>query len=95
MLVKEKGLISLTLDGGKILFETKTNIVEISDDFELKGSVFAPGIKKADKNIRIGDEVIVTRKNKLIAVGSSLMTGKEMEKLNYGEAVKIRHIKKN
>lgn len=95
MLVKEKGLISLTFDGGKILFETKINIVEISDDFELKGSVFAPGIKKADRNIRIGDEVIIIRKNKLIAVGSSLMTGKEMEKLSYGEAVKIRHIKKN
>ncbi len=95
MLVKEKGLVSLTLDGAEILFEEKQNLVEIDDDFKLKGSVFAPGIKNADSNIRIGDEVAVVRKNELIGVGSSLMNGIEMKKLDYGEAVKIRHIKKD
>jgi len=95
MLVKEKGFVSLTLDGAEILFEEKQNVVEIYDDFKLKGSVFAPGIKNADSNIRIGDEVAVVRKNELIGVGSSLMNGREMEKLDYGEAVKIRHIKKD
>jgi len=94
-LVKEKGFISLTLDGGNILFKEKKNFVEIFDDFDLKGSVFAPGIKNADENIRIGDEVIVIRKNKLVGVGSSLMNGREMKNLNYGESVNIRHIKKD
>lgn len=95
MIVKEKGSISLTLDGAKILFEEKTNIVEIADDFELRGSVFAPGVKNANENIRIGDEVIVLKKNKLIGVGSALMNGKDMVKLSFGESVKIRHLKKN
>ncbi len=95
MIVKEKGKISLTLDGAKILFKEKKNIVNISDDFELVGSVFAPGIKNADEEIRIGDEVIVQKKNNLIAVGSAIMNGKDMKNLKFGEAVKIRHIKKN
>jgi len=95
MLVKEKGLVSLTLDGAKILFEDKQNLVEIYDDFKLKGSVFAPGVKNADENIRIGDEAVVFRKNKLIGVGSALMNGSQMKQLTYGEAVKIRHLKKD
>lgn len=95
MIVKEKGSISLTLDGAEILFEEKKNIIEIADDFELKGSVFAPGIKNASENIRIGDEVIVVRKNSLLGVGSALMNGKDMKDLTFGEAVKIRHLKKN
>ncbi len=95
MIVKEKGSISLTLDGAEILFEEKKNIIEIADDFELKGSVFAPGVKNAAENIRIGDEVIVVRKNSLLGVGSALMNGKDMKDLTFGEAVKIRHLKKN
>ncbi len=95
MIVKEKGSISLTLDGAEILFQEKTNIVEISSDFELKGSVFAPGIKNASENIRIGDEVIVVSKNNLLGVGSALMNGFDMKNLSFGEAVKIRHLKKN
>ncbi len=94
MLVKEKGSISLTLEGAEILYKEKANIVNIADDFILKGSVFAPGIIDADEDIRIGDEVIVLKKNKLVAVGSALLNGKSMKELHFGEAVKVRHIKK-
>jgi len=95
MLVKEKGLVSLTLEGAKILFEEKKNLVKIYDDFELKGSIFAPGIKNADINIRIGDEVAVIRANQLVGIGSALMSGSQMKELTYGEAIKMRHLKKD
>ena len=52
----------------------------------------APGIKDADDEIRIGDEVFVTRNKKLCAVGVAQMNGEEMRELNQGEAIKIRHI---
>ena len=95
MLVKEKGMISFTLEGANILFDNKINNVKISNDFDLVGSVFAPGIIDSDKDIRIGDEVAVIKNNKLVANGTALMCGEDMKKLNYGEAVKIRHIKKD
>ena len=66
--------------------------VEISDDFKPKGSILAPGIIEADENIRIGDEVLIFRKNKLVGVGVACMNGKDMEELLYGEAIKTRHI---
>jgi archaeosine synthase len=91
MITKERGLISLTLAGSKKLFDSKNHWVEIYDDFTLKGSVLAPGVKNADSSIRIGEEVIVIKNNKLIGVGVAEMNGEEMIKLNYGVAVKVRH----
>jgi archaeosine synthase len=91
MITKERGLISLTLNGGEKLVSSKKYFVEIYDDFTLKGSVFAPGIKNADEKIRIGDEVIVLKNKKMAAVGVAQMNGDEMEQLNFGEAVKVRH----
>jgi archaeosine synthase len=91
MVTEERGLISLTMDGANRLIETGQYVVEIYDDFTLKGSVFAPGIKDADDSIRIGDEVLVKRKKQLCGVGVALMNGKEMIESPHGEAVKIRH----
>lgn len=91
MVIKERGLISLTLDGANRLLKSKDYWVEIFDDFELVGSVFAPGVKNTDKKIRKGDDVIVLKNNKLAGVGVSQMSGQEMINSNYGEVVKIRH----
>ena len=88
MITQERGLISLTLEGAQMI---NNYIVEIYDDFELIGSVFAPGIKNADKNIRIGDEVRVKNKKQTVAIGVAQMNGEEMITSTYGEAVKVRH----
>jgi archaeosine synthase alpha-subunit len=91
MLTEKRGLLSLTLDGATRLGETQQYWIEISDDFTLKGSVFAPGIDDADESIRIGDEVLVKKKGQLCGVGVALMNGREMTESMHGEAVKIRH----
>ena len=91
MITKERGLISLTLDGTEILLNSNKYWVEIYDDFTLIGSVFAPGVKNADNKIRIGEEVIVIKNKCLVAVGVAMMSGEEMKKSNHGEAVKVRH----
>ncbi len=91
MITKERGLISLTLEGAKRIADSGEYWVEIYDDFTLKGSVFAPGVKDADESIRIGDEAIITKNSKTYGVGVALMNGKEMKESQRGEAVKIRH----
>jgi len=91
MIIQKRGLISLTFDGANKISESKYNLVKIYDDFELIGSVFAPGVKDADESIRIGDEVIVLKNKKLCAVGVAMMNGEEMKESMHGEAVKIRH----
>ena len=88
MITQERGLISLTLEGAKKINDYN---VEIYNDFELKGSVFSPGIKNADKKIRIGDEVRVNNKKKIVAIGVAQMNGEEMIESTRGEAVKVRH----
>jgi len=92
MITQERGLISLTLDGGQIIAKSGKYWVEIYDDFTLKGYVFAPGIKNTDETIRIADEVVVLRNKKLCAVGVAIMNGREMKESLHGEAVKTRHI---
>lgn len=91
MITLNRGLISLTLEGAKRIFKFKKYWIEIFDDFNLKGSVFAPGVKDSDESIRIGDEVIVLINEELAAVGVAQMNGEEMKSSTYGEAVKIRH----
>ena len=91
MITLERGLISLTLDGAKKIGKTDSYWIDIYDDFTLVGSVFAPGIKDADTNIRIGDDVIIFQNGTICGVGVTQMNGQEMNKAGYGEAVKIRH----
>jgi len=91
MLTEERGLISLTMEGGERLVDAEHYWIEIFNDFTLKGSVFAPGVKNADESIRIGDEVIIRKNMTLCGVGVALMNGKEMVESARGEAVKIRH----
>jgi archaeosine synthase len=81
----------LTFEGAKRLVDAERYWVEIYDDFTLKGSVFAPGIKDADELIRIGDEIMIRRHGKLCGVGVACMNGKEMKESQHGEAVKLRH----
>ena len=92
MLIGDKGFISLTLEGGKKILDTCEYKVEISDDFKPKGSILAPGIITASEYIRIGDEVLIFTKKRLIGVGVACMNGNDMKNLRYGEAIKIRHI---
>jgi archaeosine synthase len=91
MITKNRGYVSLTNEGGKRISKFKNYNVEIYDDFILKGSIFCPGVKSADPGIRIGDEVFVIQNNQFCGIGVAQVNGKEMIKLDYGEAVKIRH----
>jgi archaeosine synthase alpha-subunit len=90
MLPTSRGLLSLTLAGGRRLLASGAYAVEI-EDFRVKGGVFAVGVKAADPAIRPGDEVVVHHGGDLRAVGSALMSGPEMVERKRGEAVNARH----
>lgn len=91
MLTGDRGMLSLTLDGGKVLAESGAYSVEI-DDFRPKGNLFAVGVEKASPEIRIGDDVVITHGGDARAVGVAKMTPLEMELAERGEAVHIRHV---
>jgi archaeosine synthase len=92
MLSKDRGYISLTLDGARKIKSFDRYWIDIADDFIPKGSILAPGVINSDEDIRIGDEVLIFRNKTLIGVGIAVMNGLDMKKCSYGEAVKIRHI---
>ena len=64
-----------------------------SPEIRALGSLFAVGVKAADRRIRIGDEAVIVADGEVIAVGVAQMCGREMEEMNRGIAVKIRHRK--
>ncbi|MBI2078088.1 MAG: DUF5591 domain-containing protein [Euryarchaeota archaeon] len=90
MLPTDRGFLSLTIDGGERIARTGKYCVEI-EDFPVTGSIFAVGVKGADPDIRVGDEVVVTHGGDVRAVGVAAMTGPEMVEMRRGEAVKVRH----
>lgn len=90
MFTPERGMISLTLDGGQILLENNINVVEMGD-FNLTGSLFSVGLVSADESIRPGDEVVISRNGELAGVGVAVMSGREMSDSKRGEAVRVRH----
>ncbi|MDR3205595.1 MAG: DUF5591 domain-containing protein [Candidatus Methanoplasma sp.] len=89
MITPERGMISLTLEGAEVL-AGKFNSVEMTD-FEMKGNLFAIGVVSADQGLRIGDEAVVTLNGKVKAVGVAAMSGREMQDLRRGIAVRVRH----
>lgn len=91
MLTGERGMLSLALDGGKVLATSGTYCVEI-EDFRPKGNLFAVGVERASPEIRIGDDVVVTHAGDARAVGVARMSPVEMEIAERGEAVHIRHV---
>ncbi len=91
-LVPQYGTLALSLDGGGLMSKNEKYVVNI-DNFIPCTSVLAPGILKADPQIRPNDEVIVIG-NRALCVGRALMSGNEMTKSNRGVAVDIRHTKK-
>lgn len=90
MVTPERGMLSLTLDGAKILAEHGFNKVEIMD-FEMKGNLFAVGVVSADPKIHVGDEAIAVCNGEVRGVGVAFMCGREMTDVKRGIAVKIRH----
>jgi archaeosine synthase len=93
---EERGLISLTLEGGEIIKGLKRHIVEI-EDFEPTGTIFVVGVKGATEDIRPGDDVVVVRNGELAGVGVAVMGGPEMNERRAGRrgaAVEIRHRRK-
>lgn len=90
MVTPERGMLSLTLDGARILAEKGFNTVEIMD-FEMKGNLFAVGVVSADPRIHVGDEAIAVCNGEVRGVGVAFMCGREMTDLKRGIAVKMRH----
>lgn len=86
----DRGMLSLTLEGGSILASQDAYWVEIEDFFP-KGNVFAIGVSDAAPEIRPGDEVVVRHVGQVRAVGTSVLNAREMIDLKRGEAVHIRH----
>lgn len=90
MMTPERGMVSLTLEGAQILADAGYAVVDIMD-FELKGNLFAVGVKSADPRIRIGDEAVIVCDGQVRGVGVAMMCGREMTDLKRGIAVKVRH----
>jgi archaeosine synthase len=95
MIPDQRGLISLTGDGGKRMIHLQKYLVTIDTGFTVKGSILSPGVNDADPLIRKGDDVLVKQGENFIGVGSAEMNGVEMVQRTYGEAVNMRHKIKN
>ena len=91
-MVPQYGVLALTLAGARVWDESEvpTKRVEI-DGFVPHGSVLAPGVVDADREIRVGDEVVVEGPD-AYAVGRARMFGREMADSTRGEAVQVRHV---
>ncbi len=89
MLIEEKGSLSLTTEGGKILAENERYRVFVSD-FEIHGDIFSIGVEYADLEIREGDDVVIIQKGGPVAVGIAERSAYEMVEAKRGVAVKVR-----
>jgi len=65
--------------------------IEVSDAIKAGGDVFAKHIVRADRDLRAGEEVIVTdEEGLLLGVGAATLSGWEMCAFKRGVAVKLR-----
>ncbi|MCX8174268.1 MAG: DUF5591 domain-containing protein [Thermoplasmata archaeon] len=86
---ESSGKILVREGGGRILAVQKIKCVE-TEEFELKGDVFVPGVVSASEDIRPGDEVVIVQKSVPVGTGTAVLSGIEMMELKRGLAVKMR-----
>ncbi len=92
------GLFSLSLEGARRIVDGVeplrmwVRVEKEAEPFIIRGrSVFAKHVVDADEEIRPKEEVIVlNEKNEILAVGKSILTGREMKAFKRGVAVKVR-----
>ncbi|MCI4356495.1 MAG: DUF5591 domain-containing protein [Thermoplasmata archaeon] len=87
----ERGLFQLTVAGGERLLSARTLQVVVRAEVPLNGDLFVPGVESADPAIRAGDAVLLTRNQRLLAVGEAELPGPLMTELEHGLAVQVRH----
>jgi len=92
MTTPDRGVLSLTLDGAKVLAAHQTKRVFIQD-FPMRktSSLFAVGVLGADADVRAGDEVVVLCGQEVRGSGVAQMSAEEMTHLKRGVAVTLRH----
>ena len=89
---EDPGCLRLTVPGGKrIRSRAGGYSVEVRGGVELRGDLFAPGVRGAGDDIRIGDEVLLVRGEEFLGVGEARVPGPWMGKLPRGMVVKVRH----
>lgn len=86
-----RGLFHLTVEGARRLLPTHAMEVRIAPELEVRGDLFTPGVREADPAIRLGDAVVLTRGDELVAVGEAVLPGPLMTQLPKGLAVAVRH----
>ncbi len=92
------GLFSLSLEGARRIVDGVkplrmwVRVEKEAEPFIIRGrSVFAKHVVDADEEIRPKEEVIIVdEENEVLAVGKSILTGREMKAFKRGVAVKVR-----
>jgi 7-cyano-7-deazaguanine tRNA-ribosyltransferase len=92
------GFLALTPEGASILLsriDAPPNLVvvdsSVRDAIRVGGDVFAKHVRRADRDLRPGEEVIVTdEEGALLGVGSAVLSGHQMIQFKRGVAVNLR-----
>jgi archaeosine synthase len=91
-LVPEYGVLSFTLAGARHWVESDAPVKRVEiDEFVPRGSVLAPGVVDADRDIRPGDEVVFEGPE-AFCVGRAELSGPEMTESTRGVASEVRHV---
>ena len=88
---EERGLFQLTVAGARRWMPDPPLAVEVDPGVTLEGDLFAPGVRRADERIRVGDAVVLLRDGRLAGVGEAELPGALMTELGRGLAVHVRH----
>jgi archaeosine synthase alpha-subunit len=88
---EERGLLFLTVAGAERLVADPPFAVDVDPALALTGDLFTPGVRAADRAIRVGDSVILRRDGRLAGVGEAMLPGRLMTELDHGIAVRVRH----
>jgi archaeosine synthase len=88
---EERGLLHLTVAGARRLVPLPPLAVEVDPGLSLAGDLFTPGVRTADRDIRVGDSVVLLRAGALAGVGEAVLPGALMTQLGHGLAVRVRH----
>lgn len=92
--IRNDGILTLTKYSAEKLMKLNLNKVFVNKNAlnTIKfGRVYCKDVTDASNNIEAGQDVLIIHEDKLIGIGKSVLSYKELVNFKYGVAVKVRH----
>ncbi|MHA2308871.1 MAG: PUA domain-containing protein [Candidatus Heimdallarchaeaceae archaeon] len=84
------GFLTILPQSAQEIVNLSYNNLEFGDERVTGSNIYAPGCLKADKRIHPNDDILVVFNNQVVATGTAVVSGEDMNKMTSGILARVK-----